>query len=230
VEKRVPDPAVNDESHAYATLNRLIAAWEIASVTLSFLMAEWIIRPSGGSGKLIGALPLGIALILMFLSHRARGEGLRDIGWRLDNLWAASRFLLLPMLGGAILILLLGWLNGGFRSGKLQIWQWLLWLPVWGLIQQYSLQGFINRRAQIVWGKGYRSVLLVAVIFALLHLPNPWLTFATFVGGLFWAVVYQRTPNLIALALSHSLMSVLLVWSLPASILKSLRVGFRYFL
>lgn len=193
-------------------------------------MAEWIIQPAGGNGELIGALPLSIALSLMILSHRVRGEGLREIGWRLDNFWMAGRLLLLPMLGGALLIILSGWLSGGFRSSKLQIWQWLLWLPVWGLIQQYSLQGFINRRAQIVWGKGWLSVLLVAVIFALLHLPNLWLTFATFIGGLFWAAVYQRAANLLALALSHSLMSVLLVWSLPPSILKSLRVGFRYFL
>jgi membrane protease YdiL (CAAX protease family) len=109
------------------------------------------------------------------------------------------------------------------------MWQWVVWLPVWGLMQQYVLQGFINRRAQIIWGRGLRSILLVALLFALLHMPNLWLSAATFLGGLVWAAVYQRAPNLPALALSHGLMSLLLASSLPASTLNSLRVGIRYF-
>jgi membrane protease YdiL (CAAX protease family) len=133
------------------------------------------------------------------------------------------------MIGMGILIIVAGWLTGGFRSEKLYLWQWVVWLPVWGLVQQYVLQGFINRRAQIIWGRGARSVLLVALLFALLHLPNPLLSVATFLGGVIWAIVYQRAPNLFALALSHALMSLLLATSLPASALNSLRVGIRYF-
>ena len=93
--------------------------------------------------------------------------------------------------------------------------EWALWLPLWGLMQQYVLQGFINRRAQMALGRGWPSVLLVAFVFALLHLPNPWLAFATFAGGLVWAYVYQRAPNLLALALSHALMSMLLACRSP---------------
>jgi membrane protease YdiL (CAAX protease family) len=107
--------------------------------------------------------------------------------------------------------------------------EWALWLPLWGLMQQYVLQGFVNRRAQILFGRGWQSVLLVAFVFALLHLPNPWLTVATFAGGFIWAYAYQRAPNLLALALSHALMSMLLACSLPASTINSLRVGIKYF-
>lgn len=208
----------------------LIAAWEIVSVTLSFLLAVWMILPFAGNSKAVGAVPLALALILMFVSHRARGESAREIGWRLDNFFAALRLLALPVLGGAALVILVGLLSGGgFRSDKVQLWGWVLWLLVWGLVQQYVLQGFINRRAQMIWGRGRASVLLVACIFALLHLPNPWLTAITFAGGLVWGAVYQRAPNIPALALSHALMSLTLVWALPPSLLKSLRVGFKYF-
>lgn len=209
--------------------DRLIAVWEITSVTLSFLIAAWIVRPLGGGSDLIAAIPLSMAFVLMLVSHRARKETRYDVGWRLDNFSTALRLLILPMLGGAMLIVTIGLYSGGFRSNKWLDWRWLLWLLVWGLIQQYSLQGFINRRAQLVFGRGYKSVLLVATVFAVLHLPNPFLTFATFLGGVLWAVVYQRTPNLLALSVSHALISLLLVFALPNSVLNGLRVGFRFF-
>jgi membrane protease YdiL (CAAX protease family) len=210
--------------------NRIIAAWEIASVVLSFLMAEWIVRPFSSHDRFTAILPLALAIILMVFSHRARGERLKTIGWRVDNFWPAVRLLMLPTLCGVILIVVAGFLTAGFGSDKWREGRWLLWLPVWALVQQYALQGFVNRRAQIVFGAGYRSVLLVATVFALLHLPNPWLTIVTFIGGAVWAAVYQRFPNLLALSLSHVLMSMLLVWSVPNSVLRGLRVGLRFFL
>lgn len=212
-----------------AVRDKTLAAWEIASVTLSFLLAEWMIQPFAANSRLVNAIPLALAFVLMLLSHHARGETAREIGWRVDNFLGAVRLLILPMIGLGILILVVGWFGRSLRSEKLQIWQWVVWLFVWGLIQQYVLQGFINRRAQILWGSGARSVLLVAFVFALLHLPNPWLSVATFIGGAVWAAVYQRVPNLLALALSHGLMSLLLASSFPASAINSLRVGIRYF-
>ena len=212
------------------SIDRTIAAWEIVSVVLSFLMAEWIVRPFSSHDRLTAVVPLALAIALMVSSHRARGETLKTIGWRVDNFWPAVRLLILPTLCGVVLIVIAGFLSAGFGSDKWREWRWLLWLPVWALVQQYALQGFVNRRAQIVFGAGYRSVLLVAAVFALLHLPNTWLTIATFIGGAVWAAVYQRYPNLLALSLSHALMSMLLVWAVPNSVLGGLRVGLRFFL
>jgi membrane protease YdiL (CAAX protease family) len=209
--------------------NRIVAGWEIASVIISFLTAEWIIQPSGSSVKMLGVIPLVLGLLTMIVSHYVRIESPPDIGFRFDNFLQAFRKLALPMLVSTSVILIVGWVTGGFQSNKLQIWQWIIWLPLWGFIQQYALQGFINRRAQILSGKGVLSSLIVACVFALLHLPNPWLAVATFAGGFMWAIVYQEVPNLFALGLSHAFMALMLVFALPPSILKSLRVGFRYF-
>jgi hypothetical protein len=208
---------------------RALAGWEIVSVSSSFLIAAWVILPFADNSKLIGVVPVGLAFVLMWLSHRARLETAREIGWRLDNFFAAARLLVLPMLAAATLILIVGWLSNSLRFDWTFLWRRLLWLPLWGFMQEYVMQGFINRRAQIIFGKGWRSILLVASLFAVFHLPNPWLSLATFAGGLLWASVYQRAPNLLALGLSHGLMALLLASQLPASALKGLRVGFKYF-
>lgn len=209
--------------------DRALAAWEIVSVASSFLIVAWIVMPFAPDVR-VGLLPLGLALALIFLSHRARHETLREIGWRFDNFGRACRLLTVPMLLSTCLILAVGWLKGSLHFDKALLWRWSLWLPVWGLLQQYVLQGFINRRAQVVCGKsGIGSVLIVAAVFAVLHLPNPWLTLATFAGGLIWGYVYQQAPNLFALGLSHGLMALVLASSLSAATLNNLRVGFRYF-
>jgi membrane protease YdiL (CAAX protease family) len=206
-----------------------LALWEIASVTSSFLIAEWMVLPFAGNSKLVASVPIGLAFALMLISHHAHRESAKEIGWRLDNFWPSARILLPPMLVTAILIIGIGWLMKSLRFDGRQVLEWALWLPLWGAMQQYVLQGFINRRAQIVFGRGWPGILLVAFVFALLHVPNPWLMVATFAGGLIWAYTYQRAPNLFALALSHALMSMLLACSLPAQTINSLRVGIKYF-
>jgi membrane protease YdiL (CAAX protease family) len=208
---------------------RVLAAWEIASVTSSFLIAAWLVLPFAGNNKLVWAIPITMAFVLMIASHRAHKETAREVGWRLDNLPEAVRLLLLPTLCAVVLILFLGWLLGSLRLEWSQLRPRFLWLPAWGLLQQYVMQGFVNRRAQIIWGRGWPSILLVGIVFALLHLPNLWLTVATFTGGLILAYVYQRVPNLLALALSHGLVSLLMVSTLPTTALHSMRVGFKYF-
>lgn len=205
-----------------------LALWEIASVVTSCLIAEWIVLGFVGGNKLIIAVPVLLALGLMVYSHRERGENLHDIGIRSDNFLEACRLLLLPTVLAVIAILAIGWFTnhaiftGHFRARYLS-------LPLWALFQQYVLNGFINRRAQLALGKGPKTIALVAVVFALLHLPNPLLAVFTFVGGLIWATVYQRRPNLFALALSHSVVSITLALAISPNLLNSLRVGFKYF-
>ena len=161
-------------------------------------------------------------------------ETLHDIGFRFDNFFRAVKLLLLPVIVVSLLAVLVGLALGKRPS----FFGWHADRPLaiqlgisagWGLVQHYVLQGFINRRAQIIWDTGWLSVLVTATIFSLLHLPNPTLMVATLIGGLIWASIYQRAPNLFALALSHAAMSWVLVATLPESMLNHSRIGLRYF-
>jgi membrane protease YdiL (CAAX protease family) len=214
--------------------SRALAVWEIASIACSVIVGEWAVVALGNHKTLL-VVPIACAFALILYSHRLRGETLRELGWRTDNFMRAVRLLLLPMLAGTLALALVGWLwfDGSFSFGRRRagwaISGFPVWGLAWGLLQQYVLQSYINRRAQLVFGKGAASILIVAAVFALLHLPNPWLTGATFLGGLIWAAVYQRAPNLYALALSHAFLTWALISTLPTSALRSLRVGYKFF-
>ena len=219
---------------AFAPGERALLLWEIASVVSSVLIAEWIVLALT-DWKLALVVPVGLACVLMLASKRAHGETRRELGLGSENFGRALQLLALPMFASALLLLLVGrfWFGVAPTIGRGRAGWALLGLPVWGflwgLFQQYALQAFINRRLQMFWGAGWRTTLVVAALFALLHLPNPWLMAATFLGGLIWAAVYQRAPNLWALALSHALMTWVLISTLPAAALGGLRVGYKFF-
>jgi membrane protease YdiL (CAAX protease family) len=227
------DFADRDKARQAFPLISTLALWEIVSVTSSALIAVWAVLALTGGSRVMMAVPITLAVGFIICSHRLHGESAHDLGWRTDNFLQAMRLLVLPMLIATGVMVSIGWYLGSLRFA-LPVNRWaILWMPVlgvaWGLLQQALLQGFIHRRAQMVWGQRPLSIFVVAVIFALIHLPNPWLALATFVGGIIWSRVYQRAPNLLALGISHGLMTWAVITTVPQIALHGLRVGFKYF-
>jgi hypothetical protein len=217
------------ENDVPSRIVRGLAIWEIVSVITSCLIAEWVVFAFVGRSKAVIAIPVILALGLMIISHRERGETVGDIGFRTDNFAPAVRVLLLPTIGAVVLILLVVAYFSGYSIAVAPWRHRFFALPLWALFQQYALNGFINRRAQIAFGNGLPSILIAGLAFSLVHLPNPFLAVITLAGGVVWAAAYQRQPNLFALALSHTVVSITIALTFPTQWLANLRVGLKYF-
>ena len=210
------------------------AAGRIAFVVLCVLIGEWVFPLIFGHRPWAFSFLVLVLLIFGFLSHLALNEKTAEIGFRIDNFFDAVRMLVPFMLLASIVLLVIGYrigtLGRALDSASVLRMRNLVWLFWWGLLQQYALQAVVNRQAQILWGKGAQSIFVVALMFGLLHLPNFPLVLATLAGGLVWAYTYQEAPNLIALALSHCIMTIVLIWALSPALLHNLRVGIGYYL
>lgn len=147
--------------------------------------------------------------------------------------WGLSPRALLPALKWTVVlttpIALALWVIGhamGSAPERSQPWLDFLYLIFWGGGQQLALQTVVLRDARTAIGRG--AVPVAAIIFAALHLPNPFLTTVTAIGGLAWCWIYSRYPNIIPLAISHAACTVVILMSFDPRITGGLRTGWAY--
>lgn len=208
---------------------RGVAMLEIASVVGSVLLTAWVLNPLQLQQRWLETVPGLCALLLMLHSHWLRGETPAQLGFTTKHFGRAVKWLALPMLVVAALLVGVGYQTNSLNFGP-RFWLSLTVLPIWGLTQQYILQGFIYRRLKLICGtqNTTRTIFLAASLFALVHAPNGPLMLLTLIGGLVWTWVYERAPNLLALGLSHAVMSAIAMSTLPAWFLQSMSIGYKY--
>jgi len=196
------------------------------------------------------ALPFSVAIILVVLSYTWVIEPIaprwvRHVPtvlvtglavWRAVKTgeWGLKRSEFFPALRWALALTavavsataLVGWALGTWHDRR-DVWGNLAALTPWGIGQQFALQTVLLREAQAAMSPR-KAIALAALVFGVLHLPNPVLAPLTFFGALGWCWIYDRHPNLIPLGLSHAIATLAILYAFDDAITGRLRVGRAY--
>jgi membrane protease YdiL (CAAX protease family) len=167
-------------------------------------------------------VPGGLVLLLTVWHNARRGE------------WGFASGAFLPGLRWTLLVtapLVLVILAAGAAAGTLHDRRDFLGslapLVLWGWAQQWVLQTVVLREAQRVTSRR-AGILLAALLFGAVHLPNPFLAPVTFGASLVWCRIYDRWPNVLPIALSHGLGTLAILYAFDGSITGRLRIGASY--
>lgn len=203
--------ALSSQAALGGGLDLLALAGAAATAALHFLTVSDGVNPY----FIVGACVFWASFVVVRV--RQRREILREWGFRLDNLREASVVPLLFFTGAASVLAVYALVKGHF-SFPLHGVLLLLLYPVWGTIQQFLVLGVVVGNLEKVPFLGENRLLLVllgAILFGAVHLPNLLLTAGTTVLALVYVPVFLRHRNVWPLGLVHGwLGSLFYLWAL----------------
>ena len=168
------------------------------------------------------------ALIIAFLAARSF-EGRKEAGIRASNFLRSSW-----VVGVALFIssvaLLIGMRMHTLRfTGGLGLFIETYWAyALWSGAQQFLMQCFFLARLIRVLPTPRHAVFAATGLFALAHLPNPFLTVVTIFWGLAACLLFLRYRNLWTLALTHAILGITIAVTIPGQLDHNMRVGLGY--
>jgi membrane protease YdiL (CAAX protease family) len=189
----------------------------ILAVILSYI---WLFEPTARGP--VRALP--IVLVVGLTLARALRTG--EWGFRREAFARALRDAAWTTLIGTLVILLAGAALGTLHARD-KFWGDFAFLVFWGGGQQLALQTVLLREAQSVTSRR-AAIVIAAVVFGAIHLPNPFLAPVTFAAALVWCWIYDRQPNVVPLALSHAVVTLAVLHAFDADLTGRLRIGAAY--
>lgn len=88
---------------------------------------------------------------------------------------------------------------------------WLLfWLyPLYGIAQQFALQGLITKNLRSLFNQTPLRALLAGMLFAIAHLPNLTLAVLVLPMGFIFALIFEKHRNIWALGIVHGILGAL---------------------
>ena len=197
-----------------------LSIFDVIAVPIFTLYVIWFMPPNTSSVWL--ALPIWLAIT--FLLHR---DTPYTLGWRAKNLGPAT--LHATFLFGAMAIpliaagLILGPRYGHYSMGftARHLWNYFAFC----LLQQVGMNSLLTNRFLSLIRRPWVAILLSAVIFSTLHLPNPVLVVATLIAGTATAWLFSRDRSILPLALWQAILGTLVASSIPRIWLHNMRVG-----
>jgi hypothetical protein len=199
--------------------DRASELWGIGIVFGLVMIAVWI--PPGRTVLVIGATTL---LAIVVFTVRS-GYSARQLG--LSNPWSGALEMLVLGAVMAGLIAVAGFFTRAWGPAQPAPWHRVWQYALWAMLQQFMLQSFFFVRLESVVG-AQRAVWAAAFLFAIPHIPNPLLTFLSFVGAVFFCEMFRRYRNLFPLGVIHAALGLTIAASFPDRVLHHMRVGLGY--
>jgi hypothetical protein len=174
--------------------------------------------------------PLAWAAILAVVCafQVVHGETSASLGLRTTNLRRAlARYMPWLLLAWLALLIAGVWLGVQRRVSFAYATSSLLLYCIWGLFQQYVLNGYFTSRFRSLAPR--RAPWLAAAAFSLAHTPNWFLMLVALPGGYAAAKNFLHYRNLYFLGVAHGLVGWLIWLLVPDSISGHMRVGPGWF-
>ena len=188
----------------------------IEFVLLFFGIPTWIYLDQDFIHPSIIILP--VLVFIFFLLRRSS-----DFQWKELIRWQVSRRLLF---GNAIIILLAALLMLGyvyffdrenlFNLPRANFWLYLglcLFYPIFSAFgQEIIYRTFLSRRYSVILPMGWLFVLGSALTFSFMHIVyyDPVSMILTFIGGLYFARVYQQTRSVLFTSVLHGIFGIMI--------------------
>jgi len=167
-------------------------------------------------------------LAASFALHR---DTPKTLGWRADNLAAATKQVLAAFGAMAAVLVAIGLALGAQRHPLVSQFSWRRTEAYFAfcVLQQVALNSLLHNRMLTLVRKEWLAAGLTGFIFAACHWPNPVLVPLTFMGGAVMAWLFGRVRNIIPLFFGQVLLGMLVSWAFPMAWHHHLRVGPGYY-
>jgi membrane protease YdiL (CAAX protease family) len=203
-------------------LSRALLIVQLALVLFTIEAALW----TNGRTQLYWFAVAFSALIICVITSRPQ---IKDLGLGTQGMAGASWSIGIAVVFSCLFVLG-AWAMGTLRGlhGEQPVSWHAIFYTIWAFEQQFILNSFFYKRFEWLLGNGPGAMFSTALLFALVHLPNPVLVPATFLGGLFFVAVYRRWRNIYPLAIAHAIMGLTLAVTFPDTWIRHMRVGLGY--
>jgi len=202
--------------------NRVWSVVQIVAVLITMEGALW----SQGRDQARWYIAAIVVLVISVLSSRPRISEL-GLGWQglKGSFWAVP--LAAIVCGIAILVSAEFGTLAILYGSKPVSWR-AIFYAIWALEQQFILNAFFYKRFESLLGNTMIAVVVTALLFALVHIPNPVLVPATFLGGIFFVEVFRRWRNIYPIAIAHAMFGLTLAITIPDHWIRHMRVGLGF--
>jgi len=171
-----------------------------------------------------------VFVVWLGASFLLRRDTPKTMGWRGDNLWAATRRAVVFFAPASAAVCCAGLFLGMLERLPSHLSEPRKFVSYFAfcVLQQVGLNSFLMNRLLAAIERPVPTALVAGVLFAALHWPNPVLVPLTFAGGTAMAWLFASKRNILPLALGQAILGALVWWAFPMAWHHSMRVGPGY--